>query len=447
MTPIAFKPPAGFCAPHALAGVAENTALAVALSGGADSVALLHMLHNSTAHKLHAVHVHHGIRGEEADRDADFCAQLCATLGVPFTLLRVDVPALVEKTGESLETAARTARYTAIDAFLHESNISLLATAHHADDQLETMLQHLLRGAGLRGLCGIPACRTLGTSTVVRPLLRVSKEDILAYCKQASLPFVTDSTNNEPCCARNRLRLDVIPVLRELWPNAAHCAARCAATLAEDEAYLGSLASDFIKQEGRTPSCTALSALPTPIFARVMQSLLPAPPEATHIEALRALVREAKPHAALSLPGTTVRIENGYLCIEETPPRELIPYEISLQAGIHSFPYGIAVLTHGEATVDQTLARVYPYTARIRFSMAATEGALILRPRGVGERIASGGNHKLVRKLPCMSRYPLAVRKRMPLLFDAQGVVAIPNGPVRDGATAPRDTTLLLYFE
>ena len=447
MTPIALKPPVGFCAPHALAGVTENTAIAVALSGGADSVALLHMLHCNTACDLHAVHVHHGIRGEEADRDADFCTQFCATLGVPFTLLRVDVPALAEKTGLGLETAARTARYDAIDAFLREHNIPLLATAHHADDQLETMLQNLLRGAGLRGLCGIPACRTLGMATVVRPLLRVSKEDILAYCTQASLPFVTDSTNNEPCCARNRLRLDVIPVLRELWPNAPRSAARCATTLAEDEAYLSSLANDFIKQEGRTPSCTTLSALPTPIFARVMQSLLPAPPEATHIESLEVLVREAKPHAALSLPSATVRIENGCLCIEETPTCELIPYEIALTEGTHAFPNGIAVLAHGDNEIDEALARVYPYTARIRFSMSAIEGTLTLRPRGVGERIASGGNHKLVRKLPCMSRYPLAVRARMPLLCDAQGVLAVPNGPVRDGATTPHDTTLLLYFE
>ncbi len=447
MTPTARKLPVGFCTPHAIASVADSTPVAVALSGGADSVALLHMLCNNSAGPLHAVHVHHGIRGEEADRDAAFCAHLCETLNVPFTLLRVDVPALAKQTGEGMETAARSARYEAIDAFLRENNIPLLATAHHADDQLETMLQHLLRGAGLRGLCGIPAYRTLGNATVVRPLLRVSKEEILAYCASASLPFVTDSTNNEPCCARNRLRLEVIPVLRELWPNAALCAARCATTLAEDEAFLASLADDFIKKEGRTPSCTALAALPIPVFARVMQALLPVSPEATHIDALGALVREARPHAALSLPNATARIEHGRLCIEKAAPRELIPYEIALCDGTNTFPYGVAVLTSGTAEIDETLASVYPYTARIRFSMAATKGTLTLRPRGVGERIASGGNHKLVRKLPCMSRYPLAVRARMPLLCDDEGILAVPDGPVRDDATKQQDTTLLVYFE
>ncbi len=447
MTPTAQKLPVGFCTPHALAGVAAHTPVAVALSGGADSVALLHMLCNNSTCALYAVHVHHGIRGEEADRDAAFCAHLCETLNVPFTLLRVDVPALARQTGESMETAARSARYEAIGAYLREHSIPLLATAHHADDQLETMLQHLLRGAGLRGLCGIPACRALESATVVRPLLRVPKDEILAYCASASLPFVTDSTNREPCCARNRLRLEVIPTLRELWPNAASCAARCATTLAEDEAFLTSLADDFIKKEGRAPSCTVLAALPSPVFARVMQSLLPTPPEATHIDALGALVREARPHAALSLPNATARIERGCLCIEEAAPRELIPYEITLCGGTNKFPYGVAVLTSGTAEIDETLAHTYPYTARIRFSMAATEGTLTLRPRGAGERIASGGNHKLVRKLPCMSRYPLAVRAHMPLLCDGKGVLAVPDGPVRDGATTPRDTALLLYFE
>lgn len=447
MTTNAHKLPVGFCAPHALASVAEHTPVAVALSGGADSVALLHMLCNSCTCELHAVHVHHGIRGEEADRDAAFCARLCDMLHVPFTLLRVDVPALAQKTGESVETAARTARYEAIDAFLRERHIPLLATAHHADDQLETMLQHLLRGAGLRGLCGIPACRSLGNATVVRPLLRVSKEEVLTYCESEALPFVTDSTNNEPCCARNRLRLEVIPVLRELWPNAALCAARCAATLAEDEAYLTSLADDFIKQEGATPACASLAALPSPIFARVMQALLQKPPEASHIDALASLVREARPHAALSLPGATARIERGCLCIENSAPREFAPYTVTLHEGVNEFPCGVAVLTSGLAETNEALARTYPYTVRIRFSMTATEGTLTLRPRGVGERIISGGNHKLVRKLPCMSRYPLAVRARMPLLCDDKGVLAVPDGPVRDGAAKPHDTTLLLYFE
>lgn len=442
----ALTPPVGFRAPHELAGVCENTPVAVALSGGADSVALLHMLLHSVACPLHAVHVHHGIRGEEADRDAAFCEQLCASLGVPFTLICLDVPALAAKTGEGVETVARRARYEALDGFLRANAIPLLATAHHADDQLETMLQHLLRGAGLRGICGIPACRALGDATVVRPLLRVCKDEILAYCARASLPFVTDSTNDEPCCPRNRLRLDVIPILRELWPKGADAAARCAASLAEDEALLTQMANDFIEKEGRTPRCEALAALPSPIFARVMHALLPSPPEASHVEALRTLVCEARPHAALSLPLTTVCVEDGRLCTKGDHKIEHTPYEIPLPFGEVTFPYGVAILADGILPMDEERAKEFPYAARITFCRQTTSGTLTLRARKAGERILSGGNHKLIRKLPCMSRYPLSVRAHMPLLCDDSGVIAVPTGPIRDGARNAADTTLILFF-
>ena len=441
----ALTPPAGFRAPHELADVTEGTPVAVALSGGADSVALLHMLCATTS-PVHAVHVHHGIRGEEADRDAAFCEALCEGLRVPFTLIRLDVPTLAKEWGEGIETAARRARYEAFDAFLREQSISLLATAHHADDQLETMLQHLLRGAGLRGLCGIPACRTLGNAKVVRPLLHVCKEEILAYCERASLSFVTDSTNEEPCCPRNRLRLEVMPVLRELWPKGADAAARCATSLAEDEALLSQMATDFVQNEGRTPSCKALATLPAPVFARVMQNLLPMPPEATHIKALRALVEEARAQSALSLPGATVRVVKGKLLVEHHKEEACTPYEIPLALGETVFPCGVAILAKGIHQVDEKRAAEFPFAARITFRADAANGTLTLRPRKAGERILSGKNHKLVRKLPCMSRYPTPVRARMPLLCDDDGVLAVPTGPVRDGAASGADTTLLLLF-
>ena len=203
--------PTGFRDPWDLAGVAKDTPLAVALSGGADSVTLLSLL--AAQGPIVAVHVHHGIRGDEADRDAAFCKALAEQLQIPFYLLHVNAPALAEKTGDSLETAAREARYAALTDFMQRESIPLLATAHHADDQLETMLQHLLRGSGTRGLCGIPACRTLAENLfVVRPLLLVPKADILHYAAEHGLSFVSDSTNGELCCQRNFLRLQVLPL-------------------------------------------------------------------------------------------------------------------------------------------------------------------------------------------------------------------------------------------
>lgn len=436
--------PDRFVSAHVLADMPADTPIAVALSGGADSVALLHMLKKSTDAPLCAVHVHHGIRGAEADRDAAFCASLCDAMDVPLTVIRLDVPALAKQTGKGLETAARDARYEALERFLDERHIRLLATAHHADDQLETLLQHLLRGSGLRGLCGIPASRPLGAATVVRPLLHLSKEEILSYCETSSLHFVTDSTNEEPCCPRNRLRLAVLPVLRELWPSGAVCAARCAASLAEDEQLLQSMADEFLAAEGSTPHVKALCALPRPILARVLHAMLPTPPEAVHLDAVAALIRDARPHASLSLPRATVCVENGRLVVQTQREQDVPAYEIALDKGLTAFPCGIAIL--GDATPDKEAIAAYRHRAIIRFSSAAARGTLTLRSRRAGDRILSGGVHKTVRKLPVMTAFTPSERARMPLLCDEDGILAVPNGPVRDGAAKKPDTAVLLFF-
>lgn len=443
------NPPLGYTPPHALSSLAPDVPLAVALSGGADSVALLHILKSWYAGALTAIHVHHGIRGEEADRDAAFCRALCERLCVPFTLLCVDVPTLAAEQGMGLESAARAARYEALCAEMKKKGIPLLATAHHADDQLETMLQHLLRGAGTRGLCGIPAERPLGDGlTVVRPLLQMTKAQILAYCTENGLDFVTDSTNVEPCCPRNRLRAEVIPVLRELWPAGATRAARAAASLAEDEAYFRSLAAEFLAREGSEPRTSALVALPRPVFARVIQTLLPMPPEAAHIEALWALLQAPRPHKALSLPHAHACIEAGRLVISKEASRKVRDYEIPLCEGVNELPDGIGVAVLGTPATNCILdgRNVYKYAIRVDFCSAKIKGAPVVRNRRAGDRILAGRCHKSVRKLPCMADFPLAVRERMPLLCDGEGVFAVPNGPVRDGAKKNADRTLYLFF-
>ena len=439
-----YTPPVGFCAPHVIAALPADTPVAVAFSGGADSVALLHILSKTHQGPLYALHVHHGIRAGEADRDAEFCRTFCDTLGIPFACIRVDVPALAEQSGESLETAARTARYAALCEQMRSLDIDLLVTAHHADDQLETVLHHLLRGSGLRGLCGIPQCRKMAHGTVVRPLLQLTKAQILDYCTDHGLSFVTDSTNEQPCCARNQLRLEVVPLLRSLWPSGAKEAARCALSLAEDERYLTELAEHFLAAEGDRPTVSALAPLPGPIFARVMRLLLPEPPEAVHIDALRTLLQSARPHASLSLPGATVALENGRLCVQTEEDLSTPVYEIALRRGQTPLPCGLAVF----GTPEEILGVQNPgfaHEARISLSANAERSALTLRTRRPGERILHGGHHKLVRKLYCMAGFSKAERSRMPLLCDTEGVLAVPFGPVRDNAGG-KDLALLLFF-
>ncbi len=439
--------PVGFRQPHALAGLPAHTPVAVALSGGADSVALLCLLCGRKG--LSAVHVHHGIRGEEADRDLAFCRALTEKLGVPLHTLFVDALAHARETGKSLETAAREVRYEAITALLKKEGIPLLATAHHADDQLETMLQHLLRGSGTRGLCGIPACRALAEGVfVVRPLLAVPKADILALLADIGQDFVTDSTNGALDCQRNKLRHLVLPLLSELQPDAPAIAARCAEALAEDEAYLDGLAADFIEGAGGKLQKDALAALPTPVFVRVMRRSLPEVPTAKQLAAIRELLKTTRPHTALSLGGgTRLSIDCGVLSVEKERRGKTPAFDLPLTMGENRIEETGAVLylLPLGAPPPKGIEK-YPFTATANLCSGAVVGTLRARTRGVGDVILHGGHHKAVRRLAATAHLAPAVRARMPLLTDDEGPLAIPFGPVRDGAAKNPDLTVYFCF-
>ena len=220
----------------------------VGLSGGPDSVFLLYALHTLQARMgftLRAVHVHHGIRGAEADRDEAFSATLCAKLDIPFQAVHVAAPAYAAQHGLSLEEAARILRYEALEAArqqLTQATAAWIAVAHHLDDQAETVLHNLVRGAGLRGLAGMENRR----NHVIRPLLSIKREDILKWLKQYDIPYVTDSTNADPHYTRNRIRSTVLPELREINPEASAHIAHSAALLREADAFFHALALQYV---------------------------------------------------------------------------------------------------------------------------------------------------------------------------------------------------------
>ncbi len=187
----------------------------VALSGGADSVALLRLMLEAGAEVV-ALHCNFQLRGEESLRDEAFVTQLCKKLGVELRVRRFDTLSYAHDKGISTEMAARELRYQWFEEQRGELGCSLIAVAHHQDDQAETVLLNLLRGTGLRGLAGMRS----QSGNVIRPLLGFSKQDILSYLEGIGQDYVTDSTNLEREALRNRLRLDVMPLLREINPKA-----------------------------------------------------------------------------------------------------------------------------------------------------------------------------------------------------------------------------------
>jgi len=219
----------------------------VAISGGADSVALLLAIHaaNTAKHNalgvgLSAVHVQHGIRTEEADRDLDFVRDLCATLEVPLHIHHADVPERAARTGETIEEAARAARYDFFSTLIASGHADSVLTAHTLDDQAETVLMKFLRGAWTEGLSAIHPVVLVNNpgqrpGKILRPFLHTRRSEIEAFLKQSNQPWREDSTNTDTAYTRNRVRHQLLPLLREYNPSLDQTLANLAELAREEE--------------------------------------------------------------------------------------------------------------------------------------------------------------------------------------------------------------------
>ena len=243
-----------------------------ALSGGADSVCLLHWLLSLAAERqlrVCAAHFDHRLRGAESERDAAFAARLCESRGVTLFSGSGDASAWAAERGLGTEEAARELRYAFFEKTAAELPGSRVATAHNADDNAETLLMRLGRGSGLRGLGGIPPVRGI----YIRPLLQTERSTILRYLRENELEWVEDSTNGEDAYTRNRLRHRVLPLLREEYPGFVRSVSACAERLREDEAYLSAQAAALLPPEAGEEgalsfSAAALAAAPRPLALR-----------------------------------------------------------------------------------------------------------------------------------------------------------------------------------
>jgi len=259
------------------AGVLRRGAvLLVALSGGADSVALL-LTVRALAEKhglaVRAAHVEHGLRGAESLADAHFCRELCQRLGVPFTCDHAALAGGMDAAGA--EARARGARYALLLERARECRADALLLAHHRDDQAETVLARLLRGGGARGLGGMREVSARGGVTIVRPLLAVSKQAILAAL--GSQPYREDGSNARPCCQRNRLRAEVLPLLEKENPRVREHLAQSAKLLQMDEDCLAAQAEKLLQK----------AFIDRPPFFCIAKPAFLGAPEAVALRALR----------------------------------------------------------------------------------------------------------------------------------------------------------------
>lgn len=248
----------------------SGDAVVAALSGGADSVSLLYALKELSGElgiTVSACHINHHLRGEESDSDMRFCEELCSRLGVPLSVREAEVGSMQQK-HESLEECARRVRY---DFFAEVSGGKMLATAHNSNDCAETVLLNLMRGTGLKGLCGVPPVR----GNIVRPLIYCTRDDVEEYCKSKGLTWVTDKTNLCDDYTRNKVRHIILPEMLKINGSLFSTMNRMEKSLREDSDFLEEMARQALesaKKPGGFDSA-ALAGLPKPVQSRAIKRI------------------------------------------------------------------------------------------------------------------------------------------------------------------------------
>lgn len=398
--------------------------IAVALSGGADSMALfrgLYLLRDELSITLSAVHVNHLLRGEESDRDEAFVRKQCKALGVPLTVYRIDVEEIARRDKQSIELAARQARY---DAF-EKIECDAIATAHNADDNLETVLFRLTRATGLNGLCGIPRRR----GRFIRPLLSCSREEVEAFCNRYKVPFVTDSTNLSDDFTRNRIRHSVVPVLRSLNPSLLSSFATTLELIGNDSDYLESMSvKEFEKRYSNSRlDIKDFSQLHDAVSSRVVGKFLEVLGFGGNYSVSGALKIAKSGSGRFELiRGKMLKAANGFLQIEKSG----------------DLPRFVTELQECDVSVIKQGGKIHNLLLKNAIDCDKIVGKLEIRTRLPGDSITFSHRKvsKPLRKWMNEEEIDPALRDILPVIADNNGVVWVYGGGV-DKRVCPSDAT------
>ena len=415
-----------FLAAHAAGGAR----ILCACSGGADSIALLHLLRGLDGVGVVCAHFNHCLRGAESDRDEEFVRARCAEWGVPFIAGKGDAAAYAAERRLGIEEAARELRYAFLDEAARKNGCAYIATAHTADDNAETVLLNLIRGAGTRGLCGIPPVR----GNVLRPLLTAKREEIEAYLDEYALEHVEDSSNGGDGYTRNRLRHGVMPLLRALNGAAVEHICSAAELLREDEEFFEAAAEEFLRRERRADGAIPVSGLlelPKPAAMRALRTVCGSPGRG-HLEAVYALCRgDNGPRGSLDLPGGRAAREYDLLrfgAAGNAPPpvpiarREVRPGETLL------LPETGQSIRCTELIFDGG-KEIYSSFNTFFFQSEKICGRITVASRAPGDAVRLAGRNctRPLRKL--FSERGLTPEQRIltPVFSDGAGVIAVPG--------------------
>lgn len=401
----------------------------VGLSGGADSVMLLSLLSylriEYGSFPIIAVHVNHMIRGEEAERDARFTKEFASKLGVEYNLVSIDVPMLAKQYKIGLEECARNERYRIFEELvaLHETATSV-AVAHNSTDNLETVILNLMRGSGTAGMAGIPPRR----AGVIRPLIDVSKSDILEALDSFEIPYVTDSTNLSSDYTRNYVRNEILPLFNKITENPEKMATRMSENARSDSEFIDICAQKFINENFISDKLeiNKLKDLHKAIFARVLRLIVSMKTDKTleraHIDAIYLLISGGD--FSYSLPGKVRFVSQNGLCfIEEDIEKTSNDIFLKLQYGINKIPgYSSVILVSSEDDFD-CYSNIYKISIRAKLSTDIISNGLFVRSKKDGDSYSYGGKTRKLKKLFNDKSIPVKFRKSIPVFEDCFGIV------------------------
>lgn len=421
--------------------LSSNRTIIVAVSGGPDSVTLadvLQRLGTELDFEVVLANFNHGIRGEDSDRDEEFVRSFSLDLGVRLEVGHGNVPGLAASSGNSLEMAGRKLRYEFLTGIAGKNNTALIATGHSANDRIENLLMRLLRGSGGQGLGSLQHVRKQGSLTLIRPLLKIFRHEILSYLDWRKLEFRTDATNFEESTDRGKIRNVILPgLLKSLehvgWGNPIEALSRSASLLADDEAMVQELVAEVFSVINFSESgdiqlpMTGLSEVASPVLGRlILRSILVKHPgirlEQEHVEKIiRMLKGEMK--SSIDIPGG-LRAEPGIDYVTIGKPREIeIPDEVTIRISDlpKSFGFGkYSIRIEIEDRINsvnnenlRTLDASQQSHGGVQISIPAKAVELIIRSMKPGDRMSPlgmGGHTKKIhdifvdRKVPGKDR-------------------------------------------
>ncbi len=429
------------------AHVTPGDGIVAGVSGGMDSMALIVALHDLGMNSLFAAHLNHGIRGDEADADAAFVRASMAERSIPYFEKKMDVPKIAQREGKGMEEAAREARYAFFEEVRRKIGAKWIATAHHQEDQAETVLLHMLRGTGPRGLSGM----ALKAGQLIRPMLPVKKADVEQFVSDREIAFRTDSTNLDPSMTRNRIRLELLPQLKMQYnPNVSQCLARTATLCREDEEYLLSLSLEGVlaaQTQGGGYDCRTLLALPGPLRSRAVMEILDRSGALYDME-YSGLVRvisllSARHGARAPLPkGNWARVEYGRLYIDVGRLAEQADWLVELAVPGNSRVPG------GEFQVSYAQERREEGAFVAFLDADSLPGGLHARSRRPGDRFHPYGapGTKKLKDYWIDHKIPME-RRQLPILTAGEEIVFVPGCTIAHFARVRHDTKHILRIQ